>query len=358
MKTKYGSLLRDFFVKETNPIFLIDFTNSQVFEAAIVESNILLLKKEDYKSNLRALSFNFNLDANSINDYFKKNSVIIKNLDPRGWVIGDSISADLRFKIENKSVELGNLNQEIYIGILNGYNEAFIIDKKTYEEIIKKDKKSSEIIKPVLRGRDVSKYHYSWQELYMIIPHNGVKGKIPGVDVIKDYPAIFEHLLKFKDKLEIRHNKGSHWTNLRNCAYLFELEKPKIIWGELSDKPKFTYENEGFIPEASLFAMVGENLKYLLGILNSKLALWYFEQISTSSGMGTNRWKKYKIEQFPIRKTTPQNMLSIEKKVDEIIHLKNTNIGSDTSLIERELDDLIMNIYELEEVEKEIIRNS
>jgi hypothetical protein len=192
----------------------------------------------------------------------------------------------------------------------------------------------------------------------MIIPHNGVKGKIPGVDVIKDYPAIFEHLLKFKDKLEIRHNKGSHWTNLRNCAYLFELEKPKIIWGELSDKPKFTYENEGFIPEASLFAMVGENLKYLLGILNSKLALWYFEQISTSSGMGTNRWKKYKIEQFPIRKTTPQNMLSIEKKVDEIIHLKNTNIGSDTSLIERELDDLIMNIYELEEVEKEIIRNS
>lgn len=192
----------------------------------------------------------------------------------------------------------------------------------------------------------------------MIIPHNGIKGVAPRIDVEKDYPAVFDHLSKFRDKLQIRHNKGDHWTNLRNCAYVLELEKPKIIWGELSDKPKFAFDDEGYIPEASLFAMIGDNLKFLLGILNSKLALWYFEQISTSSGMGTNRWKKYKIEQFPIKKADPNEILLIENKVDQIVRLKKENPEINTSSMEMDLDNTIMEIYGLNQEEKEIIRSS
>lgn len=211
-----------------------------------------------------------------------------------------------------------------------------------------------------MRGRDIGKYEIKSSELYIINAHNGnIKEGIKAIDIKKDYPKIYQYFIQFKDKMKIRPSKGKHWTNTP-ANFSIEYSKPKIIWGELSDKAKFTFDDTGIYVEATVFLMTGENLKYILSIFNSKLAQWYFEQIATSSGMGTNRWKKYKIEQFPIKDI--KNVNPFEILVDYLLHLYNKEnpailSHTDNARIASHLEDILnMMVYELyfEEHMKEV----
>ena len=363
LKTKYGNVLRRYLLENTDPLILIDFENSQVFRTAIVESNILVLKKAKYKRMLRAVSHNVKQDSSlNLNDYFVKNRVILSELDDTGWTISSVESANLRKKIEQNSIPLRKMDFKIYIGILNGFNDAYVINSEIRDKLVKEDPNCSLIIKPMLRGRDVDDYTIDWKGLWLINAHNGIGSKLPRINVERDFPSIYNHLLKYKDKLEIRLNKGSHWTNLRNCAYFEEFEKPKIIWGELSDKPKFAYDDSGYYPEATLFTLTGENLKYLLAVMNSKMGKWYFEQIATSSGMGTSRWKKYKIEMFPLKDPSIFSVDNIVNLVDSILEItskvdyRNDNAEMiKVNEIKRRIDDLIFDLYSLNGEEIKLI---
>lgn len=358
IKTKYGQSLRKLLVRSANPLVLINFDDSQIFNTAIVESNILVVKKDSYQNELRALSYSPASNSQTISEYFNDNYIHIPTLHDTGWIIGSAESAVLRDKLESQSKPLKEYNQNIYIGLLNGYNDAYVIDTKTRDLIVSKDPKSADIIKPMLRGRDVRKYGFTWSGMWMINTHNGIKGKLPRIDVERDYPSIYHHLLKYRHKLEVRQNKGDHWTNLRNCAYFQEFDKPKIVWGELSDKPKFAYDDKGYIAEATLFAMVTGKPMFLLGILNSKLALWYFEQITTSSGMGTSRWKKYKIEQLPICIETPEKAHLIRDLEQEVTKLTLSPNEEEEKTIEKKIDSIVYALYNLTPNEIELIENT
>ena len=186
--------------------------------------------------------------------------------------------------------------------------------------------------------------------------HNGVKEEenyLKKIDVIKDYPAIFEYFNKFLPEIEQRYDTGDHWSNLRNCAFLKYFEYPKIIWGELSDNAKFAIDEEKHYVEATTFMLTGERIKFLLGVLNSKAAQWYFEQITTTSGMGTNRWKKYKIQLLPIPVPTDERDQQIELLVNQILTKKKE--GEDTSDLEAEIDRLVYQLYDLTEAEIGVI---
>ena len=102
---------------------------------------------------------------------------------------------------------------------------------------------------------------------------------------------------------------------------LDDFEKEKIIWLELSDKSKFTIENQHYTL-AGTFIMTGEYLRYLLAFLNSKLIEWYFDYICNSSGVGTNQWKKVFVEQIPIPKIDEESQKPFIKLVDEILEAK------------------------------------
>ncbi|MCK5416317.1 Eco57I restriction-modification methylase domain-containing protein, partial [Candidatus Parcubacteria bacterium] len=362
MKTKYGLLLRKFIKNNSSPLTLINFKSLKIFNSAVVESNILLLKKTQNKDKLQAI--NIAVEKNSfqdLNNYFKKNKVTIDKLNDEGWIIGNQDDMKLMLKLEKETTPLKKMDCKIYIGIINGFNSAYIINSKTRDDLINKDPNSELIIKPLLRGRDVSRYYYDWGDVWLINTHNGIRGLESRIDVKKDYPAIYEYLLRFKPELEVRKNKGSHWTNLRNCKYFNEFEKPKIIWGELSDKPKFTLDSDGFYPEATLFAMVGKNLEYILCILNSKLGLWYFQQIATSSGMGTNRWKKYKIEQIPIKELSEKDQKPFRNIIEQLLTITSAtkydskNPPIEQKELEKEIDEMVYELYGLTEEEISII---
>ena len=122
-------------------------------------------------------------------------------------------------KIECGSTLLENFNVTINFGIKTGFNKAFLIDEQTKNYLISKDVKNNEIIVPILRGRDVSRYSHRFSNVWLINTHNGFKGIKP-VDVIKDYPSIYDYLKQYQKQLQKRQDQGKHWTNLRNCAYL------------------------------------------------------------------------------------------------------------------------------------------
>jgi hypothetical protein len=101
--------------------------------------------------------------------------------------------------------------------------------------------------------------------------------------------------------------------------------------------------------------MTGEKLKFLLAVLNSKISEWYFNQISTTTGMGTNRWKKYKIELLPIKAPLEQEEKKIEALVDKIIYLKKSNPSADATDLETEIDRLVYELYGLTDEEIRIV---
>ena len=218
------------------------------------------------------------------------------------WSILSSIELSIKRKIESVGKPLKDWDIKIYRGILTGCNEAFIIDGAKREEILNNCKTTAErertdaLIRPILRGRDIKRYKAEWAGLYVLNVHNGIKEKnIPPIK-IEEYPAIKAHLDLYWDKIAKRSDKGDTPYNLRNCVYMEDFLKQKIVWGEISDKPKFFFEEDGeFYCEATTFLLTGENLLTIICFLNSKLAYYLFSKSGTTTGVGTVRWKKYKV---------------------------------------------------------------
>ena len=237
------------------------------------------------------------------------------------WTILSSIEQSIKRKIETIGTPLKEWDISINYGIKTGLNEAFIISSEKKDELIASDPKSAEIIRPILRGRDIKRYGYTFANLWVINTHNGVRESgLPRID-ISDYPAIKAHLDKYYPKLVKRADKGDTPYNLRNCAYMGDLTKQKIVWGEISDKPKFAIDVEGtYCPEATTFLMTGLHLKYLLCFLNSTFSEYFFAKYGTTTGMGTLRWKKYLIELLPIPEPTADVENDFEVALDDLLN--------------------------------------
>ena len=241
------------------------------------------------------------------------------------WVILSPIEQSIKRKIEAVGTPLKDWNINIYRGVLTGYNEAFIISTEKRDEILANCQtederaRTAELIRPILRGRDIKRYGYNWANLWLINTHNGIRGKLERVH-IEDYPAIKAHLDQYWDRISKRADKGDTPYNLRNCAYLEDFSKPKIVWGEISDRSKFAYESDGLcVPEATTFLMIGKDLPYLLCMLNSPLAEWFFSKVGTTTGVGTVRWKKYTILELLIPRPNKNTLKTTERLVDDCI---------------------------------------
>jgi len=360
MRTKYGKLLRRFFRYKTNPISLINFEDVQIFQSAIVESNILIGQKSNFNYEFKAANFNGEfVKSNSFYALFIANHIKLDDIDEKEWTISTPQVYRLKKNLEKDSILLGDLNLKINIGINTGLNEVFIVNEELKDELIKQSTKNSDLFVPILRGRDISKYKSSFSKNWLINAHNGVKDKkyrgsdvnkkwiLKPIDIEKDYPSVFAYLKNDETRLKKRYDQGWHWTNLRNCAYILDFKKPKIIWGELSNKPKFTYDDEMYFSNNTTLIMSGNNLKYILAILNSKLAEWFFNQIMTTSGMGTNRWLKYKIQQLPVKDLSNniKLMTPFEIKVNQILALKKED--KETTQLENEIDIMVYKLYNL-----------
>ena len=350
MRAGYGESMRRYFVEQTNPVLLVDFAGINVFDEATVDVNILMFQKDKNRQQTEACI----VKKEGIKDlsvFIRQNSVNCE-FGVESWVILSSLEQSIRSKIELVGTPLKDWDIDIYRGVLTGYNEAFIIDSETKEKLIKEDSKSAEIIRPLLRGRDIKRYGYQFADLYLITTFPSLKINID------QYPAVKQHLMDFGyDRLKQTGETGSRkktnnqWFETQDSiSYWEDFYKQKIIWGEISDKSKFALDNEAFFPEATSFLMVGDKLKYILAMLNSRLGEWVFNQIGTTTGVGTNRWKKYTLEKLSVKMPTELEQIHVEQMIDNIIETHSIDE------IEK-LDKYICQLYKLSQEEVEFIEN-
>lgn len=193
------------------------------------------------------------------------------------WIILTPIEYSIKKKIESIGTPLKDWDVTIFRGVLTGCNEAFIITTEKRDEILNncvdsaEKQRTAELIRPILRGRDIKRYGYSWADLWLINSHNGVKGKISRID-INDYPAVKQHLDMYWNTISNRSDQGDTPYNLRNCAYLDDFSKPKILWKRIGSILRFSFDESGMYGlDSTCFLISNDNIHYLCCVLNSKM---------------------------------------------------------------------------------------
>ncbi|EJB55267.1 type IIS restriction-modification protein [Helicobacter pylori Hp H-30] len=375
-RAKYGTKLREWLLKKTTLVSYMELNALKVFESATVDTSIIhFIKQPPLKESV----FNYYEPTQNDKDDLKSTpSLLMKQnaLSTESFIFANTTLLDLRDKIENIGTPLKDWGIQINYGIKTGANEAFIIPTEKREEILNACKTQEErerterLIKPILRGKDIKRYSYEWADLWVINTHNGytsnLKSKIPPIDIEK-YPATKAHLDAHYDTIATRCDQGDTPYHLRNCAYLEDFEKEKIVYGEIVQEPRFYLDNGecelgGFYAEATSFILTGEHLRYLLGMLHSKLITFAFKTFYAGGGLGESgyRYKKAFIERLPIPKITEKNQELADKITDcaeRILKSKEKDPKANTQELEKEIDALVYQLYHLTDEEIKIIED-
>lgn len=261
-----------------------------------------------------------------------------------GWVILSPIEARIKEKIEAVGVPLRDWDIKIYRGILTGYNEAFIINEETKNKLIAASPKNVEIIRPILLGKNIKRYSYTWEGTWLINSHNGIRSKnIDAIDLKKNYPVVLEYLQAFQPNISLRADQGNHWSNLRNCAYLEEFDKPKIAWGNLAINPQFAFVEQPMIINNPANFITTDNL-YILAVLNSALSKLYIKQLGVSRNGGYMEYKPMFVGLVPIPPIAIEQQNDIVEIVNKLLRTKNEDERRE---FEQTIDNKVCGLYGL-----------
>ncbi|WP_144600700.1 class I SAM-dependent DNA methyltransferase [Campylobacter coli] len=370
----YGEALREFLLKNVSILDYIDLNGIKVFDSATVDTSILSFEKLKSKDssfrylaldneNLKACGYSIDLCKD-----FKELSQ--KSLSKENFTFSDESTNSLKAKIERIGTPLKEWQGlNIYRGILTGYNEAFIISTEKRNEILENCKDEAEkertakLIRKMLRGRDIKRYSYEWAGLWVINTHNGYKNqngeKIKAIN-IENYPSLKKHFDKFYPQLEKRTDKGLTPYNLRNCAYIEEFEKEKIVYPCIMAKEScFSYETSFAFAMAPANIIISNSdiLKYILAFLNSDFIYLMLRKFYMGGGI-EGELKTNNLEKLPIPKTNSKNQKIADELVnlvDEILKAKEQDKNANTQELENKINSLVYKLYNLTEDEIKII---
>ncbi len=369
-RAKYGAKLREWLLKKTTLASYMELNAlKKVFESATVDTSIISFIKQ---APLKESVFKYyEPTENDKNDLKNTPSLLMRQnaLSTESFIFANTTLLDLRDKMESVGTPLKDWDIQIYRGILTGANEAFIITTEKREEILnacktqEERKRTETLIKPILRGKDIKRYSYEWAGEWVINTHNGytsnLKFKIPPIDIEK-YPATKAHLDAHWDTIATRSDQGDTPYHLRNCAYLEDFEKEKIVYPCIMAKePCFVYEEKGFYAPAPANIITGDKIeiKYITALLNSKCIYFAMRKFYMGGGI-EGELKTNNLEKIPIPQITPQNQKLADKITDgakAILEAKEKDPKANTQKLEKEIDALVYQLYNLTDEEIKII---
>ena len=355
MRASYGENLRNYFATKTNPILLVDFAGVKIFDSATVETNILLINKEVNRHSTLACTFPNANGLNKMSVFVQQCGSLCEFSSSDSWVILSPIEQSIKRKIEAVGTPLKDWDINIYRGVLTGYNEAFIISTEKRDEILanchtdEERSRTAELIRPILRGRDIKRYGYEWAKLWLINTHNGVKGKFERIH-IEDFPAVKAHLDQYWDKISKRADKGDTPYNLRNCAYMEDFLQPKIVWKRVGSILRFSYNENGAMALDSTCFATGKDIKFLVGILNSKMG-HYLLKDAPKTGTGDLL--------ISVQAVEPLKIPILNKGIKEELEvLLNKQLYSVSKERDKEINRIVFKLYGLLDEEIIFIENS
>ena len=352
MKAGYGAKLREFFAKKTNPILLLDFAGKKVFESATVDVNILIFEKAINQGNTLSCIARENCLGN-LSVFVEQNGIRMDFHSSQSWSILNPIEQSILDKIHKVGKPLKEWNIQINFGIKTGLNEAFIISQEVRDRLIQDDPKSAEIIRPILRGRDVKRYSYSFSNLWVINTHNGIREKNISRINIEDYPAIKAHLDLFYTQLCDRADQGDTPYNLRSCDYMDDFSKQKIVWKRIGSILRFCLDNHKMVCLDSTCFATGEALPYLVAILNSYMGNYLFAA-SPRTGTGDLIISVQAFEPIPVPKISETEQAPFIDLLNKI--LKAIDNQQDYTDFENELNEKVFDLYQLNGAERDWVK--
>ena len=341
MRAGYGEKTRDFFANKTNPLLLIDFAGVKIFESATVDTNILLFSRSNNQhKTVCAVTNKQNKDSvKNLSDFVRQQDTICDFSTSDSWVILSPIEQSIKRKIEAVGTPLKDWDIQINYGIKTGCNEAFIIDTAKRNEILdncqteEERKRTEELIRPILRGRDIKRYGYEWAELWLIATFPSRHYNI------EDYPAVKQYLLSFGierleqtgkvhnvngERIKSRKKTNNKWFETQDSiSYWEDFFKPKIIYPNMTKYMPFAYDNQGYLTNQKCFIMTGVHLPYLTAFLNSNIFKICYRDCFPELQGGTRELSKIFFENIRI----PQIDKLIEYDIENM--LEDAQLGND-----------------------------
>lgn len=352
LKTSYGKQIREYLKNHSKIKLIYNFDDYQVFEDATNYPLIFIVNNEDIpKSNTFIYSKFYENKSSDIIKTFQETEIEVyqKTLTEESWIFADMDESKILEKIQKNSTILKNyVSNKIFRGISSGRNDVFIIDEKTRDNLLK-DTKSEKVIKKIVTGKEVKRYNIDFKNLFLLF--------IPW-DYDLDYSqTIKNYLLSNKEELdkrpEVKSGRFNWWCLSRygskNAKYLSE---PKIIYPRINNQCNFCIDTSGeiYLSDNNFFISTGS--KSLLALLNSKLMFFYLSRVCPTLRGGYYDFRRPYIEKIPIHNNLAKYQDSLSKKVEGIM------ANLEKSKNEREIDEIIYQLYNLTEEEIDIIERS
>ena len=378
MRAGYGEKTRAFFAQKTNPMLLLDFAGLKIFESATVDTNILLFSKSENKhKTISVVAGKQNKNSlSNLSDFVMRQHSVCDFSTSESWVILSPIEQSIKRKIEAVGTPLKDWDINIYRGVLTGCNEAFIITTEKRNEILancqteEERERTKELIRPVLRGRDIKRYGYEWADLWLI-------ATFPSRHYdIEEYPAIKTYLLSFGierleqtgkkyvingEEVKARKKNNNKWFETQDSInYWQDFFQQKVIYMEIQTDnekdgypfPCFSYDvgNNIVLNTAYILSSNSIDVRFVLGFINSKIGRFLTKMYVTQLQERQYRMLAQYVSKFPI----PQLK---GNQTNYIIELVNENMNNQNKEIEERIDRAVCSWYNLDANELDYINN-
>ena len=364
MRAGYGEKLRVYLSSQVDTNCVFDFGMAQNFGAATTYTCITQFTQRPSRNQLETCYATD--DKAAMTDpaaYFSTNAVVQKNLSGLPWVILSPERFAIKQQVEAQGIPLAEWDISIYRGVLTGFNDAFYITKKEYEDFIAEDPKCADYLVPLLRGRYVSRYSTNWDDTWMIATFPVLK-----LDFNQLPEPIQKRLLQYKDRLEPKPKawKGGKWKGRKAGAYRWfetqdvigyhrDFQKPKVMYPNMTKFLPFFYDQDDrFFTNDKGFIITtrGDSIAYLTGFLNSALFKCCFRDNFPELMGNTYEVRKIFVEIIPVKKPTTAEVELFEKLVPLVQAAKKATLSVEASFLETLIDACVMECYFREHMAK------
>jgi adenine-specific DNA-methyltransferase len=357
MRAAYGEKLRTYLAHSTHPYAILDFGDAPVF-TSIAYPCIVIAEKIRHIGHAqlpvatglerllavpeRTLHVHTWNPGNDVTDFpaifdQQAHALTQRDLKPDGWRLESPVTLRFLERLRQAGKPLGEYVQgRFYRGLVTGLNAAFVVDGATRKRLMAEHISSKEVFRPFLRGRNIKRWRYESEDLWLLfIPwhfplHHDLSIQGASLDAErafqKGFPAIYEHLLQFKEELAGRNKDETgiryEWYALQRWAsdYWQGFETPKIVYPDIYEHQTFAWDDERhFLGNTCYFIPTGQ--KWFLALLNSPLVEWFYGCVANRIRGGYLRSFSTFMGQVPVPGATPEQQLWCEHLVDALIWL-------------------------------------
>lgn len=359
----YGKSLRQLLASERIHA-LIDFCELPVFAAATDPMIVIVAKAAATpQDEFPVLVVKDEAEFGSLRQSLAARASRYKpdQLKAEGWSLEGVHGLALLEKIRAKGTPLGDyVKGRFYYGIKTCLNEAFVIDRPTRDRLISEDRKSAELIKPWIRGKDIKRWVHTWNNSYLIQIASSENTRHPwsrmgekaSLDVFKKtYPAIARHLLIFEQKLRKRIDQGTHFWELRSCDYWATFKEDRVLLPIIKKTHGFSFvKGIGYSNDKTTFFISPEAL-FLLAVLNSLVVEWLvrmeFPVLGDPWSGGRIEYRAVRVKGLPIPPASATDKSRLTKLAERATELAAADDGAGVAKVDREIDKIVYSLFDL-----------